>query len=379
MATVEGSQQQVAMEGPFVGWDALCLHLLETMQGALEADCGNCYQFLKRVRGTRRDWRAWADKTTRSLRPGGGGTRLQHMVSAMAARFPNLESLSLSPRLAVTNADLEAAPLGDLPALTALDLSGCSRLSDVGVEHLSRLQHLRDLRLDNCRRVSDQGLAALGCHTGLTRLSLRGCLTLTDEGLAGLKPFVSLTSLSLAGCKSLGIDGVRHVAALPRLRRLDLGQCASISDNCLWVLRTEGLPRTLQELGLANCSRVTDAGVRHVGALTSLTALDLTRCKQVGDEGVGGLAALGLKDLSLQGCRNLSDRGLAALERVTSLSSVDLSDCARVTEGGVARLVEAMGAGVTWDVRHLGRGCNALGEEMEDNYFGSMTFWDPDT
>ena len=53
---------------------------------------------------------------------------------------------------------------------------------------------------------------------------------------------------------------------------------------------------------------MTDRGLRTLGSLSTLIALDLGGCSLVTDEGVRGLGSLsGLKYLRLYGCHNVTD------------------------------------------------------------------------
>ena len=49
----------------------------------------------------------------------------------------------------------------------------------------------------------------------------------------------------------------------------------------------------LQQLQLRGCFRVTDAGLRSVGALVSLTSLDCQECWQTTAAGLAGLSGAG--------------------------------------------------------------------------------------
>jgi serine/threonine protein kinase len=62
----------------------------------------------------------------------------------------------------VTDAELESlAHLRGLTALRQLDLGGCTRVTDAGLEHLRGLTALRQLRLSGCEQVTDAGLDEL--------------------------------------------------------------------------------------------------------------------------------------------------------------------------------------------------------------------------
>lgn len=69
-------------------------------------------------------------------------------------------------------------------------------------------------------------------------------------------------------------------------RRLNAREDACAGEQ---LSRLRGLTR-LQQLQLRGCFRVTDSGLRSVGALASLTSLDLQECWQTTAAGLAGLS-----------------------------------------------------------------------------------------
>jgi internalin A len=111
--------------------------------------------------------------------------------------------------------------LVNLPALTALDLSG-SVVTDRGVEMLSGCSAecgacpaLTTLKLRYCERVTNGAMWALRNLTTLTDLDI-GFTSVTDEGLRALANMPALTSLCIMEC-DMTDEGV---AALPARVRL---------------------------------------------------------------------------------------------------------------------------------------------------------------
>ena len=75
-----------------------------------------------------------------------------------------------------------------LPSLTALDLQGCTQISDTGLSAVAQhLTSLTSLDLSGCGQISDTGLSAVAQHlTSLTSLNLSGCELISDTGLSAL-------------------------------------------------------------------------------------------------------------------------------------------------------------------------------------------------
>lgn len=94
-------------------------------------------------------------------------------VSALAARCPRLESLSLYWNPQLRDAALAALTAHRAGTLRALNLSGCKGVTDAGVAGLALCAQLRDLDLTRCVQATDGGVmpVVLGCPQ-LTRLVL---------------------------------------------------------------------------------------------------------------------------------------------------------------------------------------------------------------
>lgn len=194
-----------------------------------------------------------------------------------------LTGLGLAPD--ATDADL--ALLGAFPALERLDLAGCARITDAGLEQVAALAPgLAWLDLFGLGRVGDAGLRAIGRLGGLGTLKLRHCARVTGAGLAPLAGLPSLSALDLGQCLKIDDGGLAHLAGLPHLTALDLSGC-----------------------------RIGDVGLAHLAALPELTLLNLSRTR-VSSQGVAGLGKLAsLAQVWLLGCAAVGEKAVRELER----------------------------------------------------------------
>merc|ERR1712137_382822 len=87
----------------------------------------------------------------------------------------------------------------------------------------------------------------------------------------------------------------------------------------------------LRFIDLSDCWRISDEGLRALGAASSelaasLESLDLSAAYEIGDEGIcGGVASLlPLRALSIRSCWRVTGTGLSALAR--SLSRLEFLD-----------------------------------------------------
>uniref|UniRef100_A0A3Q7FUZ9 F-box domain-containing protein n=1 Tax=Solanum lycopersicum TaxID=4081 RepID=A0A3Q7FUZ9_SOLLC len=185
--------------------------------------------------------------------------------------------------------------LSGLRNLESLNLS-FTVVTDSGLKKLCGLSSLRSLNLD-ARQITDTGLAALTSLTGLTHLDLFGA-KITDSGTSYLRYLNFITSNHLnsdydfSGQLNLLIDfknlrsleicgggltdaGVKNIKDLTSLTLLNLSQNSHLTDKSLEVI--SGLTQ-LVSLNVSN-SRVTNMGLQHLKQLKNLKSLTLESCK----------------------------------------------------------------------------------------------------
>jgi hypothetical protein len=147
---------------------------------------------------------------------------ISHLIS--------LQALSLGGCRCITDRSLAA--IADLYKLQRLDLSQCDLITDRGLQQLEHLTLIEELSLGWCRQVTDIGIDMLTQHHGrdenLHVLRLARC-PITDVGVDHLSRLVALEELDLNGCANITSSAVG--AALEKMKRLsilDVSYCPSI-------------------------------------------------------------------------------------------------------------------------------------------------------
>src|SRR5262245_36589451 len=225
-----------------------------------------------------------------------------------------------------TDADLTKlwASLNDLPALNAVDVGGCAKVTDAGVFELARLPDLEALYLDRTgitdkgleflagtkrlfwldvsnTAVTDEGMKSVGKMEGLEHLTLAG-VKVGDEGLAHIAGLQWVRDLTLPTMATE--DGLKHIANMRMMTRLNLG-AVRVSDKGAAVIG--GFPR-LESVGV-HSGLLTDDGLKSLLNCTSLQTLALDGNRKVTAEQVGGFDQMQkLTHLSLSGC-GITDDG----------------------------------------------------------------------
>lgn len=140
------------------------------------------------------------------------------------AQDAGLTRLSLSGCYKVSDVGLQAACEG-LPRLQTLNLSDCSYLTPAGLVLLQRLPQLSTLGL--ARAGAGEGaLAAVGRATALTSLDLSFSDVIDAAGLAHLASLSRLSRLNLVCCSNLDDASLMHLCMLPALQSLCLDDCS---------------------------------------------------------------------------------------------------------------------------------------------------------
>lgn len=122
--------------------------------------------------------------------------------------------------------------LGRLKGLQHLDLSGCNRITDVGLVYALHFVGLRFLDLSRCQQITHFGLSALSENNpSLEILIMNDCFNVTDEAVLVL------------------------VKQLRRLKYLDVQGCNNLTDASIQAIGDHCL--CLQYLNVNNCVRMT--------------------------------------------------------------------------------------------------------------------------
>jgi hypothetical protein len=252
-----------------------------------------------------------------------------HLID-LYPRWKNLTTLSLNNKYFKSRADLHyndffvtdesLKVLSDnCTLLTSLDLSGCNRITDQGLEYLEKFTMLRELNLFSCKQITGNGLLGIGLScSNLESLSLHDC-DIQDGDLDYLVHWFdgncrTLQFLDLTG-SYVSSEGISALSTrCTQLRSLNLSYSPNIDDECLKCLSEHCsmleylyLNTRLDPRMEFQQNTITDEGIKHLSE----------GCQQ-------------LKSLELQGC-NITLRSLKNLSRgCRLLQYLDISYCEKI-------------------------------------------------
>ncbi|BFG38339.1 hypothetical protein CerSpe_246140 [Prunus speciosa] len=182
---------------------------------------------------------------------------------------------------------------------------------------LDSLQNLEVLNLNGCQKISDKGIEDItSACPNLKVFSIYWNVRVTDIGIAHLvKNCKHIVDLNFSGCKNLSDKCLQLVAEnYPELELLNLTRCVKLTDSGLQQI-LHGCP-CLHSLNLYALSSFTDEAYKRISLLSHLKFLDLC------------------------GGQNLSDEGLSCIARCKSLLSLNLTWCVRITDVGVIAVAQ---------------------------------------
>lgn len=184
------------------------------------------------------------------------------------------------------------------------------------------------------------GNSLLFAVLGATGFALCGCGKSIDSKsqIEGLP--VSTVSVRARGLPDADIPAL---ARLRQLKNLDFAggvavEDAAITDTGIEALAKLDLP-ALDCLNLGFNTRITNAGLVHIGKMETVSMLLLSACPKITGEGLRPL--LGMKSLvylDLRGCQGITDDGLQTLASKAELEQLILDGCRNVTVEGIAQL-----------------------------------------
>lgn len=303
--------------------------------------------------------------------------------------FPAMKRLTAARCRGITNKGIGAIARKKGREFRALNVAGCEKVSDDGVEILAKhCTQLQSIDLSGCCRVRDRAVYAISKVTRLQHIALDGCAEVTDKAFLQLAIGVTeLKSLSIKGCSSITEEGLRFMREMPvpwgtrnhqnfsNLETLRVGQNSNISDE--FIIMVAGVCPKLRTLELTACPLVCgDEAMSMLGSLPDLADVTLEALPRVSDEGIQqffrGPPRRELQNLSLVECTKVTDVSLKCIAKnARGLRQLRLDKNICVTDRGLGylakglktlRLLQATNLGMVTDesVRLVARKCLRL-------------------
>ena len=171
--------------------------------------------------------------------------------------------------------------------LQTLDLSGIKDINEAFFLQIIEQsgKTLKSLNLSNSKISGDKLVEYNGPLSCLEKLELKGCRRLTDTGLQQILKLCGKTvrSLNLAGTNITGESLVGYSGVLACLEDLNLSLCQITDEGLLQIFKVCG--KTLRNLDLAYTKQITDRGFLQIFKVCGKTLrnLNLTHTNVTGE------------------------------------------------------------------------------------------------
>ncbi|XP_073687660.1 F-box and leucine-rich repeat protein 13 [Garra rufa] len=228
-----------------------------------------------------------------------GNNRLtDSSLKALCRSSLKLSEVQISDCTRMTDASLKS--LGSLTKLCNLNISGCIKVTDMGIHYITEgpsAVKLQELDLSYCPKLTDLFLKRITQKcSNLTHLRVCFCENLTDNGFECLDSCASLISLDITGCKIYD-KGLAALGTNHSLKKLTAAQCVFITDNGI---------------------KMTDTAVKYLTRIGHfLKELDVSGCPLLTDRTPSFLlcSCLQLRSISMLYCKNISKQAALKLQR----------------------------------------------------------------
>nr|XP_010934275.1 F-box protein At3g58530 [Elaeis guineensis] len=230
-----------------------------------------------------------------------------------------------------------------------LDLHEMSQAGErlISALSLARYRQIKKINLEFARDVEDEHLILLrskGIESlqGLESLNLNGCQKISDRGIEAITNVCpNLRALSIYWNVRITDLSIKHIAKnCKHIIDLNLSGCKNVTDQSLRLIAESY--QDLEELNITRCIKLTDGGLQQILLKCSLLqSLNLYALSSFTDKAYERIAYLShLRFLDLCGAQNLSDQGLSCIARCKDLVSLNLTWCVRVTDMGVMAIAQ---------------------------------------
>lgn len=122
--------------------------------------------------------------------------------------------------------------LSNISGLTSLDLSSCSKLTDISIINAVQFKELKSLHLSMIHSLTDESLKSIANNNpSLEELALAQCYNFTDKGVEAVtENLTRLTSLNVSSCDKLTDHSLELLRVnCDRLKTLDVSLCGGMS------------------------------------------------------------------------------------------------------------------------------------------------------
>lgn len=175
--------------------------------------------------------------------------------------IPSLLQVQLQRSRESTLNDTGMSHLGNLKALSMLELRGFPDISDIGLKNIAHCLDLKLIVIDECTGIGDGGFVSFAGLHKLEKFEFTSSPSIDGSGLKHLGSAGNLATLNLYSCTNLTDTGVFQLPNLEQLRELCLCDCEKLTDT---VLERLSVLKNLRELNVYGCDQMTRYAMKRL-------------------------------------------------------------------------------------------------------------------
>lgn len=205
--------------------------------------------------------------------------------------------------------------LAESQTLENIDLKDCSKISNRGIEYLTKLKSLKKLGVSN-EFVDDNTLELIAKMENLIELSIQAPSKVTARGLVHLENLKHLESLNIAGIH-LDKQDLKFLKKIPTLRILNVSNMGLNDEDMKFIA---ALP--VQSLAIGGNKEITSKGFKQLKNLNKAYSLSF-RGTRLDDDSLGAILLLKPKALDL-GFTEVTEKGIEKLGKVGTIEELNI-------------------------------------------------------
>jgi len=229
-----------------------------------------------------------------------GCTKLSDIWRNIFSGCSKLRSVNLNGCVALRRLNLRGT------AIASVDLSSCTELENI---YFQACKSLESIDLSPCTKLKYIDQNTFSLCSKLKSINLNGCVALTNFGLGG----TAIASIDLSSC--IELENI-YFRGCENLESIDVSSCSKLkSFNC------HGGCSKLKSVNLNGCIALTQLFLDGV----AIPSIDLSPCTNLLSF---GLSEATIANIDLSPCTELKYIGL---KKCKNLESVDISPCTKLT------------------------------------------------
>jgi hypothetical protein len=231
--------------------------------------------------------------------------------------------------------------------ITHLDMSYCTRLTNLSAISIATLHKLKTLDISFCKRITIHGITEIiKSVDAISSLNIGGCAfdnsdssIAIDDDLEEISSAKNLTLLNITRFDNITDKGlISLIKNCNHLNYLVLSWCNKITDIGIIAITNANL----FELDISYCNKITNLGFMSIAKCVNLQSLVVGCVDQISDEAMIYVIkhCTKLKSIDTHYNNRISDLCLQEMSTLKYLEKLEMANCHNISSNGISYLVK---------------------------------------